>query len=202
MELTLEEVCTGPTKKITVYITTASSRQVCNNCSGRGTVMETVRRGPMILQTQRECSRCDGKGVSYKDQKKVKKTLDVYVPAGVKSGDKLTMEGDGHSLPDQPAGDVIVIFSVKQHKIYTRLQADLAMAKEITLTEALLGFSFRIRSINGEDWLKITNKPNHVTQPAEVIRIEGQGLPQKGNRNTRGALFVRFTVVLPRDGQF
>jgi len=202
VSITLEEVCTAPTKNIKITVLTAKSRVTCNRCGGRGNVMETVRRGPMILQTQRECSSCKGKGVSFENEKKIEKNLEIFVPAGVKDGDKMVMSGDGHDLPGMSNGDVIVIFKVKPHKIFNRIQADLAIAKEITLVEALCGYSFTIRSVNGEDWLKIESKPGHVTQPSEVIKINGQGLPQKGNRNTRGNLFVRFCVVLPKHNSF
>jgi len=202
ISVSLEEVCTAPTKNIKITILTAKKRVTCSRCNGRGNVMETVRRGPMILQTQRECSVCNGKGVSFEQEKKIQKNLEIYVPAGVKDGDKMVMTGDGHDLPGMSNGDVIIIFKVKPHKMFNRIQADLAIAKEITLVQALCGYSFTIRSVNGEDWLKISSKPGHVTQPQEVIKINGQGLPQKGNRNTRGNLFVRFRVILPEHNSF
>lgn len=96
-----------------------------------------------------------------------------------------------------PNGDVIIIYSVKPHKRYTRIQADLALQKEITLKDALCGYSFFVRHINGNDWIRIHSKPGVVTQPNSVIKLEGLGLPQKNNRAVKGNLYVRFNVILP-----
>merc|ERR1712166_1257204 len=128
-----------------------------------------------------------------------KKKLEVFVPQGVKDGDKQILEGEGHDLPDMPNGDIIIIYSVKPHKRYTRIQADLALQKELTLKEALCGYSFFIKHINGIDWVRIHSKPGQVVQPNSVIILEGLGLPQKGNRSTRGNLYVRFNVILPQN---
>lgn len=98
-----------------------------------------------------------------------------------------------------PHGDVVVTFKVRPHKVFKRLQADLAMAKEITLVEALCGTTFTMKSISRGDWLSVTLAPGQI-QPNDVLCIKGQGLPQKGNRSTRGDLYIRFTVVLPKTG--
>ena len=137
--------------------------------------METIRRGPMIMQTQRSCQMCDGRGKSYMNERKVKKVIDFYIPAGVKSGEKITLHDvslnrkvfstgcvpsfeEGHQLPDMPRGDVIVQFQVKKHSVYKRMGADLAMAKELTLVEALCGFEFHVRGLEEDSWLKIHGK--------------------------------------------
>lgn len=133
------------------------------------------------------------------EKKTKKKKIDLFVPQGVKDGEKQVLDGQGHALPDMPLGDVIIIYSVKPHKRYTRIQADLALQKELTLKEALCGYSFFIKHINGIDWIRIHSKPGQIVQPNSVIVLEGLGLPQKGNRSTRGNLYVRFNVILPQN---
>lgn len=200
MTLTLEDVFMGGERTIKVPITTADDRDVCSRCQGRGSYMETVRRGPMILQSQRECPQCHGEGIRWINKKTKQKAVEFYVTPGVKNGDKQVLHDEGHQYPGMPHGDVIVLFTVKKHKVYKRLQADLAMSKELTLVEALCGFDFLVKSVEEATWLRVRSKPNQVVQPGDVIRIDGQGLPQKGARSVRGNLYVRFTVVLPKTG--
>lgn len=200
MNLTLEDVYAGGERTIKVQITTADDRDVCTRCQGRGSYMETVRRGPMILQSQRECPQCRGEGIRWINKKTKTKNVEFYINAGVKNGDKQILHDEGHQYPGMPHGDVIVLFSVKKHKVYKRLQADLAMSKELTLVQALCGFDFMVKSVEAGTWLNVKSQPNQVVQPGDVIKIEGQGLPQKGARSIRGNLYVRFTVVLPKTG--
>lgn len=200
LTISLEEVFQGGEQSIDVEIMKADGKDVCSRCSGRGQYMETVRRGPMILQSQRTCAQCQGRGTSYENERKVKKTVSFYIPAGVKDGDKQTIHDEGHQLPDQPNGDIIITYRIKKHRTFKRIQADLAMAKELTLVEALCGFSFYVKSLENDTWLKITNAPNQIIQPGDVIKLQGQGLPQRGVRASRGNLYVRFTVVLPKSG--
>jgi len=195
----LEDVFSGGSKNITIQHKRADDQDRCTRCNGQGSIMETVRRGPMILQSQRDCPRCGGRGISYTNERTVKKKLEVIIPQGTKNGDTLKKYDEGHELPGMPHGDVVVTFKVRPHKVFKRLQADLAMAKEITLVEALCGTTFQMKSISRGDWLSVTLKPGQI-QPNDVLCIKGQGLPQKGNRSTRGDLYIRFTVVLPKEG--
>lgn len=198
--LDLEDVHEGPMKTITVSVRSASEKLVCERCNGRGAVTETTRRGYMVFQTQRECPRCNGRGVSYKDERTIKKQLEVYVPRGVVNGDKEKLEGEGHDLPGMATGDVLIIWEIKTHPLWNRIQADLAIEREITLTEALCGYNFNIRSIVRGEWLNIRNEPGQTVQPNDVIKIENQGLYQQGGGNNRGNVYIKFKVVLPSSG--
>lgn len=200
MTLELEDVYQATPREIEIKILTADGRDVCPQCNGKGSYMETVRRGPMLLQTQRQCPKCDGEGVKFVGKKTVNKKLEVFIPAGVKDGDKKTLESEGHDLPGMPTGDVVIIFKVKKHKIFKRMGADLAMGKELTLVQALTGYDFYVKHINGQDWMRIRNEPGQVVQPGQVICIAEQGLRQKGNRSTKGNVYIKFEVVLPTSG--
>lgn len=195
----LEDVYSGGSKNITINHKVADDQNTCSRCNGQGSVMETVRRGPMILQSQRDCPRCGGRGISYSNERTVQKTIECIIPAGTKNGDNKKLHSEGHKLPGMPDGDVIVTYKVRPHKVFKRLQADLAMAKEITLVEALCGTTFQMKSISRGDWLSVSLSPGQI-QPNDVLCIKGQGLPQKGNRSNRGDLYIRFTVVLPCSG--
>lgn len=194
--ITLEDVFRGGERNITVTILTAEEQNTCTRCQGRGSVMETVRRGPMILQSQRECSKCNGKGISFVNERRVQKELTVYIEPGTKDGDRTTLDYEGHQLPEQPHGDVIVTFHVKAHPLFKRIQADLACQKEITLVQALCGFSYYIKSLEEQTFLEIRIPPGTVVQPDDVIKIADKGLPQKGSTIV-GNLFIKFKVILP-----
>jgi len=199
LSVDLEDVFSGSEKKIKITVMSADERNVCSKCRGQGQYMETVRRGPMLMQTQKTCPQCEGRGVSWKNEKKTEKQVDVYVPPGVKDGDKITLTQEGHDLPDMPTGDVIVVLKVKSHRLYQRRGADLAMSKELTLVEALCGYNFCINSIESGEWLRVKSPDGAVVQSGDVICVEERGLPQKGGR-IRGNLYIRFTVVLPDSG--
>lgn len=198
--INLEDVFRGGERQLPVTIRVADQVAVCDVCSGRGRYMETIRRGPMIMQAQRECPSCEGKGKVYKNERQVKKSLEFYIPAGATDGDKHTIHDEGHQLPDLPRGDVIVQFKVKKHPIFKRMGADLAMAKELTLVEALCGFEFLVKALEENQWFRIKSNKGQVVQHGEVIKIQEQGLPQRGERRSRGNLYVRFHVVLPQNG--
>ena len=84
--------------------------------------------------------------------------MEIYIPPGVNDGDKKTMEGEGHDLPDMPTGDVIIIFKIKPHSYFKRMGADLAMVKELTLVQALCGYDFHVRSIVSGEWLRVQSE--------------------------------------------
>lgn len=202
LEITLEDVVSGATTKyVKVTVMSADERNQCPACKGRGMVMETLRRGHMILQQQRKCSKCDGKGISFVNEQKIEKRLEVLIPPGVKDGDHYPLDGEGHDLPGLPTGDVVIIFKIKAHPLYKRKGADLAMIKELTLREALCGYSFHVKSIVKGNWLLVKSQEGSVVQHGDVIKIEEHGLPQKGKRGAvKGDLYIRFHVVLPDSG--
>lgn len=202
LSIDLEDVHAGNGKEIEITIRTASSRKVCGDCDGKGRVVQMIRRGPMIMQTQAACPACDGQGISYDNEQKIKKTIEVFIPSGVKEGDKVVQEDVGHELAGMAVGDVACHIHIKPHALYKRLQADLAMTKELTLMQALAGFDFTIPSIVKGEWLRVRSEPGQIIQPGDVICIAEKGVAQKGNRSCRGNLFIRFSVTLPEHGSF
>lgn len=197
INIDLEDVWEGTEKTVTVEILTADERNVCNKCNGHGQYMDDMRQGNMIIRTQRTCPKCRGRGKSFVNERRLEKTLTVYVSKGISDGGKQKLEGEGHDLPDMPNGDVEVIFKVKKHPIFTRKGADLFMHKEITLVEALCGYNFSLKTIRNDFWLRIKSPEQHVTQHNEVIKIQSHGLPMRGNARATGHLYIQFLVVLP-----
>jgi len=64
-------------------------------------------------------------------------------------GEKITLTGHGHEVPDMEAGDLIVVVGVKKHRVFTRKGADLHMRKEVSLQQALCGVNFCLTHLDG-----------------------------------------------------
>jgi len=200
LDLSLEDVYSGPTTTITVKYSSASSRTVCNRCNGNGMVMQRIQRGPMIMQTQRACNKCSGKGVSYRNKKTLSKTVDVHIPVGIQNKDKIFIRNEGHQFPEGK-GDIIVATRVKKHPLFERIGADLAFKKSLTLKEALTGYKFKIKHVSGVT-LVVSSSPGEIVRPNSMKMLKEWGLPQKGGYGSmKGNLYIKFNVLFPRTGQ-
>ncbi len=117
--------------------------------------------------------------------------LDVTIPAGVDSGSRIRLRGQGGGGPD--ARDLVLVTTVRPHPVFTRDGANLVRELPVTLRQALLGAEVPVTTIAGRRLL-LTIPAG--TQPGRTIRLAGQGMPRlKGG--DRGDLLVRVKVVLP-----
>jgi len=202
VDLTLQDVCRGSKREVSYEIRSATQRTVCSQCRGQGTTVRMVQMGPgMMMQAQQTCPACRGRGVSYADEKEVQVKKTAAIPKGVKSGDKVKLSGDGHSLPGMEAGDVIIHCRVAKDAFFERLGADLAIKKQITLKEALCGFKFEVNHPSGTK-LVIKSGEGEIIKPGTLKRIDGWGLPQKGAYDTMGNMYVKFEVLFPVEEDF
>ena len=116
----------------------------CDTCGGQGAVMEVRQIGPgMITQMQRTCSKCQGQGFIAK-MKNERKVVEVHVEKGAVHNQKITFRGMADELPGRETGDVHFIVQEKDHDIFKRKGADLLVMKDISLNQALTGYSVRI----------------------------------------------------------
>lgn len=90
------------------------------------------------------CQHCRGKKIYVE-----KKTFEVHVEKGMKDNQKIILRGEGNQVPDMEAGDVLVILQEEPHSTYQRIGDDLFVKKDISLTEALCGFSFALTHLDG-----------------------------------------------------
>jgi len=196
INITLTDVFKGSAIKRKWKIKSATKRINCSKCDGQGSVRHLVRQGPMMLQTQKQCDRCSGRGFKLPDEKLIEKSGIVHIPHGIKNGGKITLTGEGHNLPEYQDGDITFTVRVKKHKIYTRTGADLGCKHTLTLREALCGYEFRLKHVSGKT-LIIKSKKGEVVQPGELKVLHDFGLPQKGNHFVHGHLYIIFKVVFP-----
>ncbi|MDK1028440.1 MAG: J domain-containing protein [Anaerolineae bacterium] len=113
----------------------------------------------------------------------------VKIPPGVRTGSKVRVAGAG------PNGlDLYLIIQVREHKRFKRKGNNLHIATKISAYTAILGGEVEINTLTGK--VKLTIPPG--TQPDQVFRIAGRGMPNLKNPKTKGNLYVRVSVEIPR----
>ena len=210
LELSLEDAVAGTTVKIRVptlkHCTTCAgsgakpgtSPETCATCGGHG----QVRMQQGFFSVQQTCPNCRGKGTTIKDpcsnchgagRVKDHKSLSVEVPAGVDTGDRIRLSGEGEAGESgAPAGDLFVQIHVKPHPIFQRDHADLYCEVPINIVTAALGGELEVPSLNGRLSLKIPAG----TQTHKLFRMRGKGVrPVRGG--AVGDLICRVVVETP-----
>lgn len=153
-----------------------SVRQTCPTCRGRGTVIKEP------------CSDCHGHG-----RKEKSKTLSVKIPAGVDTGDRVRLTGEGEAgFAGGPAGDLYVQIAVKEHPIFTRDGRDLFCEVPIGFAEAALGGELEVPTLDGRVKLKVPSE----TQTGKLFRLRGKGVTSVRGSGT-GDLLCRIYVETP-----
>uniref|UniRef100_A0A0G4I9I1 J domain-containing protein n=1 Tax=Chromera velia CCMP2878 TaxID=1169474 RepID=A0A0G4I9I1_9ALVE len=179
----------------------------CDMCNGTGVRIEIRQLGPMITQSQSVCPKCKGKGKIIPDRYKCKtcggsgivkerKVLDCHVDKGAPHGHKVVFSGEADQKPDMVAGDVIVQIQQVEHERFKRKGNDLIMEKEISLVEALTGFSFTLLHLDKRT-LAIQTPKGHVVKPGTIHVVKDEGMPTLKNPFLKGRLFVFFKIKFP-----
>jgi len=184
------------------------AEKTCADCKGRGVVIQLRQIGPgMVQQVQSACSNCRGEGkiISEKDKCKVckgkkvnkdRKILEVNVDKGMKNGQKIKFSGEADEAPGTIPGDVVFVVQEREHEVFKRKGADLVVTLDLSLSEALCGFTRTIKHMD-DRVLRIDSTPDNVVKPDAVKMIQGEGMPYHGNPFTKGRLFVHFRVNFP-----
>ncbi|OJD16811.1 hypothetical protein AJ78_03054 [Emergomyces pasteurianus Ep9510] len=185
----------------------------CSTCGGAGYKETLVQVGPgMVTQAMAECKVCEGSGSFFQPKDKCKKCkgkqvteerklLEIYIPRGAKQGDKITLEGEGDQFPNTEPGDIIFQLEEIEHEKFRRAGGDLIAEIEITLAEALCGFSrVVLKHLDGRG-IEITHPLTEgaVMRPNQVLKVAGEGMPFKKS-DARGDLYLAVQIKFPDDG--
>jgi len=121
--------------------------------------------------------------------------VNVKVPAGVSSGNYMTMESMGNAAPNKgEPGDLIVVFEEKNHDIFTRHGNHIICEMPISFTTAAIGGTVSVPTLTGSESVKIPAG----TQPGKVFKLRGKGIPNL-HRNGKGDLLIRVFIWVPTE---
>ena len=178
-----------------------SKQTTCTICNGKGAIRETRNSFFGAVTTQRVCSKCNGKGTVPETPceacrgagiLKREEEIRVSVPAGVSDGEMIRMPGRGEAISGGQSGDLYVKLHVKQDPKFTREGTNLTTTLPIRMTDAILGASYSIDTLDGSETIEVPSGVAH----GDVIRVRGKGVPT--GRNNRGDLLVRIAVEFPK----
>ena len=211
LEITLEDASLGKDEKLRI-----PRLETCDECRGSGaeagTQPETcvtcsgtgqTRYQQGFFSVMRTCANCGGKGkiirtpcTTCRGQGRVEKekTIEIKIPAGVETGSRLRVSGEGEAgVGGGPTGDLYIVIHVAEHEHFERQGNNLYSAVPITFAQAALGAEITVRTLDGEEELKVPAG----TQTGTVFRVQGKGMPNLGGRG-HGDLFVAVTLVTPK----
>lgn len=219
LKVTLEDLYNGKTSKLQLSKTVicpkcngAGGKQGamhrCKTCNGRGVKVTLRQLGPgMVQQMQSICPECRGEGEVINDKDRCKeckgkkvtqqnKVLEVHVDKGMKDNQKIPFRGEGDQLPDVEPGDVIIVLQTQDHELYKRDGEDLLCSYTVSLSEALCGFQFTLKQLDGRDLL-IKHPPGQVIHPGSMRAVKGEGMPVYRNPFDKGDMIITFEVTFP-----
>lgn len=176
-----------------------ASPAICTTCGGRG----QVTRSQGFFSVSSTCPTCRGVGEIITDPCRTcrgmgrvenSKMLSFKIPSGVESGSRLRLQGEGElGEYGGPPGDLYVFIGVKQHDVFRRQGDDVIVAIPVTYTQAALGGTIEIPTLDGTDELTIPKG----TQSGREFRIAGKGITRLRGRG-RGDLVIVVYVETPK----
>lgn len=179
--------------------------KACETCKGTGRVTHSSRQEKehLLIQQISTCPACQGRGSLIEHPCKLchgsghveqEESLTVKIPKGVEEGMVLRIPGKGMPSDDAGgiSGDLFVVVRTRHDPRFERAGADLLRRESILLTDAVLGTTLQVPTLDGS--ASVTIPPG--TQPGAVLRIKGKGLPEFGTGH-RGELYLRIEVRVP-----
>jgi molecular chaperone DnaJ len=152
--------------------------QTCYKCRGTGKVITTP------------CKTCGGSGLLVKKRK-----ITVKIPAGVESGSRLKINGEGEQGPNGGTrGDLYVVVHLKKHSLFERHGNDILSIVDISFPLACLGGEFEVPTISGK---KAKMKIPQGTENGHVFRLKGNGIPYLGSYG-KGDQLVKINIIVPK----
>ncbi|MCG2801658.1 MAG: molecular chaperone DnaJ [Cellulomonas sp.] len=179
-----------------------TSPRTCDVCGGRGQVQRVARSFLGQVMTTQPCPACHGFGTvipepctecSGEGRVRARRTLPVDVPAGVDTGTRIKLTGQGEVGPaGGPAGDVYLEVRERRHEVFAREGDDLHATLPVPMTAAALGTVLMLDTLDGPR--EVDLRPG--TQPGQVISLRGLGVGHL-HGGGRGDLHVHVDVQVP-----
>ena len=211
MRIKLEDAFAGDKKTITVPTSVACSScsgsgaeggaepQTCPTCSGMG----KVRAQQGFFTVERTCPTCSGMGQIIKNpckscggagREQKEKTLGVNVPAGVETGTRIRLAGEGEAgMRGGPTGDLYIFIEVEDHPLFQRDGVDLFCQVPVSMSTAAIGGDVEVPTIDGG---RSRVKVPEGSQSGRQMRLRGKGMPALRGGGT-GDMFIELAVETP-----
>lgn len=213
--ITLQEAAKGTSKQITIEkLNTCStcdgkgstkddSIKTCSKCKGSGVVEQIQRTILGAFASQKPCPECRGEGKVISDPcSKCKgegrildrQTIELQIPAGISNGTTLRISGKGEAgIRGAGAGDLFVTIYVENDPEFKREQDDLHSEITLSISQAVLGDTVTVKTIDGDVEVSIPNG----TQAGDSIRLKGKGMPHlKGSG--KGDHYLHINIEIPK----
>jgi len=212
LKVTLEEAFTG--KQETIQVPGAVACETCNatgseggaqpqtcpTCSGHG----RVRAQQGFFTIERTCPTCQGRGQTIRNPCKIcggsgqirkERSLNVDIPAGVDSGTRIRLAGEGEAGPrGGPAGDLYIFVEIKEHDLFERDRLDLYCRIPVPMTTAALGGEIEAPTLDGG---RSRVKVPAGVQTGKRLRLRGKGMPALQRPGQTGDLYIELVVETP-----
>ncbi|MEJ6708655.1 MAG: molecular chaperone DnaJ [Amylibacter sp.] len=211
LTITLEEAFTGKQQNVSV-----NSSVACDTCEGSGAEggaepsncptcsgMGKVRAQQGFFTVERTCPTCSGRGqiitnpckaCSGSGHQQRERSLGVNIPAGVETGTRIRLTGEGEAgMRGGPTGDLYIFIKVEDHEIFEREGANLFCRVPVSMTTATLGGEIEVPTIDGG---KSRVKVPAGSQTTKQMRLKAKGMPALRS-NVSGDLFLELAVETP-----
>ncbi|NKX45110.1 molecular chaperone DnaJ [Roseicyclus persicicus] len=211
LRISLEEAYAGLTKQITV-----PSSVACGSCNGTGSEggaepttcptcsgMGKVRAQQGFFTVERTCPTCSGVGQIVKNpcrtcggagRQQKERALSVNIPAGVETGTRIRLSGEGEAgLRGGPAGDLYIFIEVGEHTLFQRDGIDLFCRVPVSMVKAALGGEIEVPTIDGG---RSRVKVPEGSQSGRQMRLRGKGMPQLRGPGI-GDMYIELQVETP-----
>lgn len=182
-----------------------SKPRKCTQCNGHKMVNERVQVGPgmfkmntkpctvcrqkgIIIDESSQCKKCNGTATDYFDE-----TLIINIPKGVENEKQFLFKNKADFDPSTPhqANDLVYIVQISQNDIFQRNAKDLKLHLDIPLINALTGFTFSFKHLDGRT-INIKSPVDTVIKPDTILY-----LPNEGMIKGQGHLFIEFVIIFP-----
>ena len=216
LRITLEDAATGTEKRIDVMrvetcdvcggsgAKPGTTKKTCHYCNGTGQASRVKRTPFGQFMTTSTCAHCHGTGETIESpcsscngigRVRRPRTLSITVPAGIESGSRMRIPGEGESgVRGGPSGDLYVVVHIDPHPKFKRSGDNILYEIPIGFTQAALGDEVMVPTLHGKVRMKIP--PG--TQSESTLRLRGKGMPKLHGRG-KGDQLVKVGVTVPTD---
>lgn len=151
-----------------------ATNEICDKCHGTGKIPKVA------------CKHCHGRGVVNEER-----TIKIAIPAGIQNGETLRLAGMGEAIQGGQSGDLYVHITVAPHKSIRREKSDLVTTLPIKLTDALLGATYAVETLDGMESVSIPAG----TRVGDSVTLKGKGVPVSSHK--RGNFVIKLNIKLP-----